>query len=144
MPGLATRLLIAQRALDSLKATGAPEAALIEANLKWYRLGALGPAIGDFVPFETTPGLGGGRSPYYSVWVEVLRLAVGDPTDGTPGVVQTLRTFQKFQDQVSRLVKDHDFDGLSDLKDSGGLDTVQQASTDLSRILKRFSNKEKL
>ena len=144
MPGLATRLLIAQRALDSLKAAGAPEAALIDANLKWYRLGALGPAIGDFVPFETTPGLGGGRSPYYSVWVEVLRLAVGDPTEGTPGIVQTLRTFQQFQDQVSKLVKEHDFGGLSDLKDSGGLEKVQQASTDLGRILKRFSDKEKL
>ncbi|SET32923.1 hypothetical protein [Stigmatella erecta] len=144
MPGLATRLLIAQRALDSLKAAGAPEAALIEANLKWYRFGALGPALGDFVPFETTPGPGGGRSPYYSVWVEVLRLAVGDPTDGTPGVVPALRTFKQFQEQVSKLVKDHDFSGLLDLKNSGGLEKVKQASADLSRILRRFSDKEKL
>ncbi|MET0406256.1 MAG: hypothetical protein ABW123_27810, partial [Cystobacter sp.] len=144
MPGLATRLLIAQRTLDALKASSAPEAAVIEANLKWYRFGAPGPAIGDFVPFETTPGLGGGRSPYYSVWVEVLRLAVGDPKDGTPGVVQTLRTFQRFQEQVSKLVREHDFGGLSDLKDSGGLEQVKQASFDLSRILTRFSNKKKL
>ncbi|RYZ42485.1 MAG: hypothetical protein EOO71_07635 [Myxococcaceae bacterium] len=144
MPGLATRLLVAQRALDALKTAGAQEVAVIEANLKWYRLGALGPALGDFVPFEKTPGQNGGRSPYYSVWVEVLRLAVGDPTDGTPGVVPTLRTFKQFQEQVSKLVKDHDFGGLKDLRDSGGLDKVQQASADLGRVMKRFSDKDKL
>ncbi|NBD11070.1 hypothetical protein [Corallococcus silvisoli] len=144
MPGLATRLVIARRALDSLKAAGAPEAAVIEANPEWYHLGALGPALGDFVPFETTAGLGGGRAPYYSLWVEVLRFAVGDPTDGTPGVVPVLRTFQEFLSRVTRLVKDHDFDGLVALRDSGGLDVVQQASSDLGRVMKRFSDKDKL
>jgi hypothetical protein len=144
MPGLVTRLLIAERAWDSLKAAGAPEAALIAAHPKWYRFGALGPALGDFVPFDATPGAGGGRSRYYSIWIEVLRLAVGDPKDGSPGVVQTLRTFQHFQDQVSRLVRDHDFFGLMELKNSGGLEQVQQASHDLSQILRKFSDQEKL
>lgn len=144
MLGLATRLVIAQRALEALKQAGAPEAAVIEANPEWYRLGALGPALGDFVPFETTAGIGGGRAPYYSIWVEVLRLAVGDPNDTLPGLVPVLRTFKDFLAKVTQLVKDHDFDGLVALKQSGGLDVVQKASGDLGLILKKFSDKKKL
>ena len=139
MVGLATRILIAQRVAAGLKAASAPESAVIEANSPWYYLGALGPAIGDFVPFETPTVLGApGPSPYYSIWKLILGVAVGDGT--TPGVVPVLQTFKTFLDKVSALVAARDFDGLKALRDSGGLSGVDQASKDLGAILTKFSD----
>jgi hypothetical protein len=132
MPGLATRLLIADLVLNELEGA---EPALFNAisageNRKWYMLGALGPAIGDFIPNEAgSLGARQARSPYYSIWKQVLRIAVGDPNAsvpgdpaGLPGLVQTLRTLTKVVDQLSTLVNDHDFDGIKALSDSGELD----------------------
>jgi hypothetical protein len=143
MVGLATRILIAQRVAAGLKAASAPESALIEANSPWYYLGALGPAIGDFVPFETPTVLGAaGPSPFYSIWKFILGVAVGDGT--TAGVVPVLQIFKTFLDKVSALVAARDFDGLVALRDSGGLSGVDQASKDLGVILAKFSDATEL
>jgi hypothetical protein len=137
MVGLATRILVAQRAAEALKVASAPESAIIEANPNWYYFGALGPAVGDFVPFETSKA--DTPSPYYSIWVLLLSIAVGDGA-GTPGIVPVLRTLQEFLDKVSAMVAARDFDGLVALRDSGQLSVVDQASADLGTILSKFAD----
>jgi hypothetical protein len=140
MVGLATRIVIAQRTATELKASGAPESAIIEANQRWYYFGALGPALGDYVPFENTKVIGApGRSPYYNVWQRILGIAVGDAT-GTPGIVPVLKTFEDFLQKVSGMVTARDFDGLKAMRDSGQLNVVNQASADLGKILTKFSD----
>jgi hypothetical protein len=145
MVGLVTRLLVAQRTAAVLKAAGAPESATIEANSKWYYFGALGPAIGDFVPFEPSTVSGvPSRTSYYSVWKEALRIAVGDTTTGIPGIVPVLCTLTQFIDEVSAHVARHNFGAMKNMRDSGKLEVVKQASKDLGAILTTFSDQKKL
>jgi hypothetical protein len=141
--GLATRLLIADRVYERLGRDGAPDAAAISAQRRWFMLGALGPALGDFVPHEQPAGFGApGRTPYYAVWKLVLEIAVGDPsqTPPVPGVVQTLRTLIGTLQHLTQLVQAHDFDGVVALRDSGALDAINQANHDLATILQNFSD----
>ncbi|MGZ4766354.1 MAG: hypothetical protein ACXV6M_11920 [Ilumatobacteraceae bacterium] len=143
MIGLAARLVIAEKALDRLSAANAPDAAIVKAQRQWFMLGALGPALGDFVPHEPPAGFGApGRSPYYSAWKSVLQIAVGDPSQNPPlpGAVPTLRTLLQTLTQLTQLVQAHDFDGVVALRDSGALDAVQTANTNLALILQDFAN----
>jgi len=142
MPGLVTRLQIAELVLTKLRLIDPALAANIGSgdNLKWYMLGALGPAIGDPIPNEEG-GLGSQqpRSPYYSVWQAVLKIAVGDPTVNLPGLAVTLQTLEQIVGQLTTLVNNHDFNGLQALQNSGQLNQVTQASNDLTTILTFFS-----
>jgi hypothetical protein len=147
MVGLATRLVVAERTLERLHADRPADAALIEANKQWYMFGALGPALGDFVPSELPAGFGApGRTPFYAAWKLVLEIAVGNPTldPPLPGAVPTLRTLLQTLEQLTALVQAHDFDGVVALRDSGALDAVNHANDDLAMILQNFSQLGKL
>jgi hypothetical protein len=143
MPGFATRLKVADLVLTELQRANPGLAKNISSgdNRKWYMLGALGPAIGDFIPSEAG-GLGSmqPRSPYYSIWQLVLKIAVGDAQVNLPGLVQTLHTLQEVVNKLTTLVNNHDFDGMRALQSSGELDKVNQASKDLTTILTYFSD----
>ena len=143
MIGLPTRLVIADQVRARLVSDGEPDGAVITANRPWFMLGALGPALGDFVPHEPPAGFGApGRTPYYAAWKDVLEIAVGDSTQTppVPGAVPTLRTLIQTLTQLIHLVQDHDFDGVIALRDSGGLDAVNTANQNLATILQNFSN----
>jgi hypothetical protein len=143
MLGLATRLVIADRVAERLGQEAAQDAQVVAQQRAWYMLGALGPALGDFVPHEPPAGFGApGRTPYYSAWQSILKIAVGDPTQTppAPGVVPTLRTLVGTLNQLTQLVRAHDFDGVKGLRDSGALDAVNNANRDLATILQNFSN----
>lgn len=145
MAGVATRTLVANRVAQQLASDGSPAAALIEANRAWYHFGALGPAIGDFVPSEKPEAFGApGRTPYWAVWKEVMTIAVGNRDAGLPGIVEVLRTFRSVLGEVGALVADEDLDGLKELAGSGRLDQIKDASAKLGVILTAFSKKEKL
>jgi hypothetical protein len=109
-------------------------------NRKWYMLGALGPALGDFIPSEGGGFGSSGRTPYYNIWKNVFRIAVGDPAASLPGLVPTLQLLIGTVAKITELVQARDFDGLMALKDSGALDAVNQASKDLATILNYFSD----
>jgi hypothetical protein len=115
----------------------------------WYLFGALGPAIGDFLPNELSATIGGaGRTPYYAAWRLVFEIAVGngDPNPDTslPGAAPTLRTLIGLLERMKQLVAARDFDGMVALRDSGALDQVQSASRDLGKILRFFSDTSNL
>src|SRR5258708_4541621 len=107
MPGLATRLKVADLVLTELQRANPSLGKNISSgdNRKWYMLGALGPAIGDFIPSEAG-GLGSmqPRSPYYSIWQMVLKIAVGNAAVNLPGLVQTLQTLQDIVNKLTTLV----------------------------------------
>ncbi|KGM13161.1 hypothetical protein [Cellulomonas bogoriensis] len=142
MVGLATRLVIAERVRQQLPAG---DRAAIDAEPHWYAFGALGPAIGDFVPSEVGENFGDpGRTPYWAVWKEVLSIAVGDPSSGIPGVAPVLRSMTGLLDSVSAAADDEDLSALQDLVDSGVEDVLDQAAADLTVILQQFSDPSRL
>lgn len=145
MSGLATRLLAAKRVASELVAMGSPLSAVIKGNEGWYYFGALGPALGDFIPSEKPEAFGDpGRTPYFSLWVQILKIAVGDSSVGLPGVVPTLRTFREVLDKTKAAVAAQDEGELKDLRDSGKLDSVEDAGNDLGKILEYFRDIERL
>jgi len=94
MLGLATRLVIAERVLDVPSGVDPELAQLLSKNKQWCIVGALGPTIGDFVPYTVppSPDLGGAaRSPYALVWKQILKVAVGDSMENVQSVVPALR-----------------------------------------------------
>ncbi len=142
MVGLATRLVIADRARDSLPAT---QRAAIDAHPQWFALGALGPALGDFFPSEPAAMLGSaGRTPYWGVWREVLKIAVGDTASGLPGAAPVLRSLRGLLDQVSAAVAAEDKSALQAIVDGGAVAVLDQASADLTVILQQFSDPSRL
>lgn len=145
MAGLATRLLCARRVAAELMASNSPAAAIIKNHESFYYLGALGPAIGDFVPSEKPQGFGSlARTPYLTLWIRILEIAVGNDAKGLPGVVPTLRGFQDVLSAVQNAVDHKSVGELKDIKDSGDLDKIDGLSTDLGTILTYFSDLSRL
>ncbi len=145
MAGLATRLLVAQKVLAELPSADAAlyaSAGLADPdNQKWYMFGALGTAIGDFVP-SASAGLGAAPiNPYFLIWQQVLSIAVGNSTVSppVPGLVPTLQVLTSAVEKLAALVAAHDFSGMMNFKNSGQLDAINKASADLTTILSFFT-----
>ncbi|MGB6231360.1 MAG: hypothetical protein WBF53_14680, partial [Litorimonas sp.] len=145
MTGLATRLQVARRVATDLAATGGPGAGIVAAAEPYYYLGALGAALGDFVPSEQPEAFGDpGRTAYFALWVRVLEIAVGNPDRGLPGIVPTLAGFRDVLDAVGRAVADKDVGALKDIQESGQLDEIDDLAVDLGTILTFFSEPAEL
>jgi hypothetical protein len=143
MAGLATRIVVAQKVLAALESQDAGLYGTLSdpVNNKWYMFGALGPAIGDFVP-SASAGLGSPPiNPNFLIWNTVLSIAVGDPTQDPPipGLATTLQTLTSAVQTLSSLVAAHDFSGLEAFANSGKLDAINKASADLATILNFFT-----
>ncbi|MGD0706334.1 MAG: hypothetical protein ABSA02_41455, partial [Trebonia sp.] len=140
MIGLPTRLVIAERVLQELPAEKARP--LID-NRIWYMLGALGPALGDFVPFENAPNVGGVieagaavRTPYYAAWRSILGIAFGG--SGLPGVVTTAQTLTTMLSNITTVVQNRDLDALKAFGTPQQQDAIQSAFMDLSLLVQEF------
>ena len=145
MTGLVTRLQAARRVATELSSSGGPAAALIAAAEPFYYLGALGPALGDFVPSEEPEAFGDpGRTPYFTLWIRVLEIAVGNPDRGLPGIVPTLAGFRSILDRMGSAVATEDLGELKAIRDSGALDGIDDLATDLGVILTFFSDPAEL
>lgn len=142
MVGLAARLVVADRVRSQWPAG---DRGVLDAHPTWYALGALGPALGDFVP-STVPATFGapGRTPYWGVWKEVLTIAVGDSTTGSPGIVPVLRTMRELLARVAAAVADQDQFELRDIRDSGAAGVIDKATADLGVLLQQFSDPDRL
>lgn len=135
MVGLPTRLLIAKRVLDRLATEDPAEAARLQANRPWFMLGALGPALGDFVPHQPgTPG-GSERSPHYKAWREMLRIAMGDPRPQPffplPGLADPLAELRRIEAELSPRVRDRDLFDLGVAYVTGLIEKLKEASQNL-------------
>jgi hypothetical protein len=143
MAGLSTRLLIAQKVLAGLQTEDpALYAKLADPqNQKWYLFGALGPAIGDFVPSSRPTSTSPPINAYYVIWQLILGIAVGNQTSTPPlpGLAAALQTVTSAVSTLSTLVANHDFNGLRAFKNSGQITAINNAVSDLTQILQYFS-----
>jgi hypothetical protein len=140
--GLASRLVVADRVVslleaDTSSASAKQAAGVISEHSQWFMLGALGPALGDFVPWELPPPNTFGvqeRTPYYAIWRELLRFTVGEATATPPlaGIATTLNELTSGLAEIGGKVDDHDVLGLLALKKSGLFDSLSTAAKALA------------
>ena len=69
MPGIPTKLVVADLVLDRLRAAGGPQADLLRNadNRPFFYLGALGAALGDLIAARPDVGANNPNSPYFRV-----------------------------------------------------------------------------
>ena len=141
MPGLATRLYVAKRVL----ASGILEKnAGVAIDPAWFMFGALGPAIGDFVPIGNIPGAGGqtSSSPYLKFWQQLLNLAMG--TSAAPGLIPTLQQLQSLIANVQSLINNEDFSGVMALKNNGTFSKLTTLVQQLTNSVNEFQDPTQL
>ncbi|GLY29690.1 hypothetical protein [Kineosporia sp. NBRC 101731] len=102
MTGVATHLAIADLVLQARRAGGEP--VLADSELPFYRLGAIAPLLGDFLPTRAeAPDTD--NAALFQVWAPILDLLAGVPgAPPTPGLVENLLkikdALRRFQEAV--------------------------------------------
>lgn len=112
MTGVPTQFAIADLVLETMRNAG--EAVPDDAELPFFYLGAIGPALGDFLPTHVEDGTGGTNAPLFGVWLPVLNLLAGTP--GTPGLAANLRTLKDTLRRFGDAVRDKDKFALLDMR----------------------------
>ncbi len=148
MPGIATQFTVLERTIDRLQASGDPYlkqlAQTIQANLPYAYLGAIGPALADFIPSDPPPPdipSTGGGSPYTTLWKQIFAITGGDGTDADPGILKIISTFRNFLAKIVPAAAAEDLDALKDLRDSGELDDVVKMAETLKTLVDSFTPK---
>ncbi len=141
MPGIATQFVILERVINRMSASG--DAALQDAatvitdNLGYAYLGAVGPALADFIPSDPPASSGPSipSSPYTSLWAQVLAIAGGDGTATDPGALHVIGEFTRILDRLDVIVADEDLGALIDLRDSGDAAAIETLATQLKTVI---------
>jgi hypothetical protein len=139
MPGPPTQIQLLDLVKPHLLA--APEAELQRAGTAidhepgYAALGAIGPALADFIPSDLTPGLIGGASPFVTLWRTIFAIAGGDGTPAAPGLFNVLERMTDFLDKVDAIAAAEDTGALKDMRDSGEIDTITQTAEELKTIV---------
>jgi hypothetical protein len=102
--GVPTQLTIADLVLENLRNSG--EAVPGDNELPFFYLGAIAPALADFLPTRIEDGTGGSNAPLVGVWFPILGLLAGTPT--APGLATNLRTLKNTLRRFSEAVADQD------------------------------------
>jgi hypothetical protein len=123
MPGIATHFHVLDRAIDELAAAGMTDIADLMRNNPYAYLGAVGPALMDFISSDPPPPGATPPDDYAKIW-RLLFSAVG----GDTGLVSTLAEIQNLIDELQTLADNEDCHGLEDFRDSGKM----KKATDLS------------
>src|SRR5215470_19926024 len=121
MPGPATHFHVLDRTINQLPAGLSDIADLLRDNPYAY-LGALGPALMDFISSDPPPASGTPAN-YGLVWRRLLSVVAGDP-----GLIKTMAKIQALIDEIQALADARDCHGLEDFRDSGKLDQVSTLS----------------
>ncbi|HWV24331.1 MAG TPA: hypothetical protein VNZ58_09070, partial [Thermomicrobiales bacterium] len=141
MPGLATQLVILDRTIERLASSSTPSlqqaAQVMKDNLPFATLGAIGPALADFMPGDPVdpnqPSLG--SSPYASVWTQVLAIAGGDGTPADPGALAVIGQFKRFLNKIISIADDEDLGALKDMRDNGEVGEIETLAASLKTIV---------
>ncbi|MBA3491492.1 MAG: hypothetical protein H0T55_05355 [Rubrobacteraceae bacterium] len=112
MTGVPTQFAIADLVLETMRNDG--EAVPGDAELPFFYLGAIGPALGDFLPTHVEDGASGTNAPLFGVWFPILGLLAGTP--GTPGLAANLLTLKDTLRRFGDAVRDEDKFALLDMK----------------------------
>lgn len=124
MPGIATHFQVLDRTITHLP----PDIADLLRNNPYAYLGAIGPALMDFISSDPAPP---DTSPNYSsVWRKLFTIVGGDP-----GLIATVGKIQDLIDEIQQLADARDCHALEDFRDSGRLDEVQALSDQFTALL---------
>jgi hypothetical protein len=107
MAGIPTQFAVADLVLDALRRNGEPVPA--DAELPFFYLGAIGPALGDFLPAHFDTASATTNAPLLAVWLPILQLLAG--TGGAPptsGMAQNLKTLTGTLRPFQTAVRDED------------------------------------
>ena len=130
MPGIATHFLVLERTIDALAAAGLDDIADAMRDNPYAYLGALGPAIGDFLPSDPPPEGTEHPKNYALIWKNVFGLVGGDP-----GLLATLQKIQDLLNQIQPLADNEDCEGLVALRDSGEVAKIEELANQFTAIL---------
>src|SRR5689334_7852928 len=106
MPGIPTRIVIADLVRERLHAAGDPQAALLDNadNLPFFYLGAIGASFGDLFAARPEMGAAATIAPYFEAWLTVLSMFAGTPAQGyTPGSAGVYKDLKQLRDTVTKL-----------------------------------------
>ncbi len=141
MPGIATQMVILERTIERMANSGdtAQEdaAQIMKDHHPYAYLGAIGPALADFIPGDpidpSMPSLG--NSPYASVWAQVLAIAGGDGSATDPGALSVIGQFKFFLNKIIGIVDDEDLGALKDMRDNGEVAQIETLAASLKVIV---------
>lgn len=112
MTGVPAQFAIADLVLEQLRAGGAAPA---DEHLPYFYLGAIGPALGDFLPTRVEAVADPENAPMAGVWAPIVALLAGSPT--TPGLVANITTLRNTLANLGQVVADENKFELLALKD---------------------------
>ena len=128
MPGIPCQFKVLELTLS--KVTGLadldPIRQAIQAHPHWAYLGAIGPALADFVPGNTA------ENPYLRIWADVFSL-IGDGMRVDKGLLSIVRDFRAFLDEIEPIINAEDLGALGALGEDK-LDIVTSVGPDLEAI----------
>jgi hypothetical protein len=134
MPGMATQFEILKLTIDRLQASGNNAlqqiAQIMNHNLPFAHLGAIGPALGDFIPSDPPPNPQNDPNPYALVWKMVFGL-IG----GNPGFLSVLNKLRLVLDTLQKIADAEDCDALDAIRNGNNPNVSLNDITNLSNQL---------
>jgi len=127
LPGIATHFHVLDQTIAQLPPSQSAIANLLQNNPYAY-LGALGPALMDFISSDPAPPAS--NPTYATVWRKLLSVVGGDP-----GLIATVGKIQALINEIQQLADARDCHGLENFRDSGKLNTVQTLSDQFTTLL---------
>lgn len=149
MPGIATHFKILELTIKKLQAGSTQQkqiAKVMTNNLPYAYLGAVGPALADFVP-SSPPQSGVTASPadpngnfLSSLWKQIFTIIAGDGTPANPGMLAILQTFNKFFTDIQPILDNEDIGGLENMKNNGEIDSITTAANNLKTMITNLTS----
>jgi hypothetical protein len=137
MPGVATKISVADQVRDALLASGSPSGGAFSdpATAPFAILGALGAALPDLMSARPDVGDNPPNSPYFRAWWPLLQLIAGDSTASPPvvGLLPSLQTLRSTLSRLDTVLADEDTIALIGL--AGDLNALSGTMTAITTAL---------
>jgi hypothetical protein len=148
MPGIATHFKILDLTIAKLSTGNAQQkqiANVMTSNKPWAYLGAVGPALADFIPaappqtsITSSPANTAGNF-YAALWKDVFAIVGGNGTATDPGLLSIIQTFQNFFSQIQPIITAQNIGGLEAMKNSGEIAAVSTAAANLKTLIQTLT-----
>jgi hypothetical protein len=139
MPGIAAQFEILRLTQERLAASGDPNlvriAQVMQDNSAYAYLGAIGPALGDFIPSDRPPDPRNDPNPYALLWKQIYGIVGGDK-----GIYANLNKMTDILCRMEKIAYAEDTDAICAIKDSGEFKQIDQATTDFSNQILDIKN----